>query len=98
MKSRFKDILHDVSDTSAVYRDRLGCRTRELARTVGPRRGGIALTVLAAAIGVPLLLRFLRHRREEMEIEVEEYDVETGTTIPRRRRVVRRPYVPSAHG
>jgi hypothetical protein len=97
MKSRLKDILHDVSDHSAAYRDRLGCRTREVARRVGPRRGGIALSILAAAIGLPILIRYLKARREEMEIEVEEYDVETGTTIPRRRRVVRRPYAPTPH-
>ncbi len=64
MLDNVKDFIGDVGATSAGYARRLGCSTSALARRVGPRRGAIALGVLAAAgIGIPLLVRYLRSRR-----------------------------------
>lgn len=73
MLDTVKDFMGDVGATSAGYARRLGCSSRALARRVGPRRGAIALGVLAAAgIGIPLLVRYLRSRRAAAEAEQEQ--------------------------
>ncbi len=80
MLDTVKDFMGDVGATSASYARRLGCSTSALARRVGPRRGAIALGVLAAmGIGIPLLVRYLRSRRAG---EVDQ-EVEPETTLPR---------------
>jgi Ca2+/H+ antiporter len=67
MMDTVKDFVGTVGTTSAGYARRLGCSTSALARRVGPRRGAIALGVLAAAIGVPLLVRYLRARKATVD-------------------------------
>lgn len=78
MLDNVKDFFGDVGATSAGYARRLGCSTSALARRVGPKRGAIALGVLAAAgIGIPLLVRYLRSRR----VETEEFEPTTDAVI-----------------
>ena len=63
-----KDFVGTVGTTSGRYARQLRCSTSALARRVGPRRGAIALGVLAAAgIGIPLLVRYLRSRKAAAE-------------------------------
>ena len=64
-KTKLQHMLSHAGDTTARYADRIGCRTRALSRRVGPKRGGVALGVLATAIGLRYLVRFLKMRREE---------------------------------
>ena len=84
--AKVKDVLYDLGDTTACYARDIGDRTSALARRVGPKRGGIALGILAAAIAMPFLIRWMRNRSAG-EFEGEEFD-ETGA-IPRRRRARR---------
>lgn len=64
-KSKLHHMLNSAGDTTARYADRLGCRTRALTRRVGPKRGSIALGVLATAVGLRYLVRFLKMRQAE---------------------------------
>jgi len=64
-KSKLHHMLHHAGDTTARYADRLGCRTRALTRRVGPKRGSIALGVLATAVGLRYLVRFLKMRHAQ---------------------------------
>src|SRR5690606_41381575 len=97
MMAKLKDMLEDVGGSTAYYANRIGCRTSALARRVGPKRGGIALGVLAAVIGLPLLIRYFKHRNErldaELDADLEEREIERGVTKRRRRRMPRRAYV-----
>lgn len=90
MKAKIKDMLEDVGGSTAYYANRIGCRTSALARRVGPKRGGIALGVLAAVIGVPLLVRYFKRRNAQLDMEldadIEERELERGVTQRRRRR------------
>jgi len=63
MMDTVKDFFGDVGATSAGYARRLGCSTSALARRVGPKRGAIALGVIAAGIGGFFLARYLLARR-----------------------------------
>jgi hypothetical protein len=93
MMAKLKDVLSAVGDTTASYANTVSCRTRDLARTVGPKRGGIALGVLAVAIATPFVIRFLRARNAD----VEEMDVApAGAVRRRRRRAPRRAHAPTA--
>jgi hypothetical protein len=97
MMARIKDALEFVGSNSANYASRIGCRTSALARSIGPKRGGIALGVLAAAVATPFIIRAIRARRDE-----ELYDVDADFSAdpaaahkpaakkPRRRRAFRR--------
>jgi hypothetical protein len=77
MLDNVKDKLGSVSCTSRSYARRIGRSTSALARSVGPRRGGIALGLIAAAIGVPFLVRYLRARRAEARAkELENVDAD----------------------
>lgn len=96
MMAKIKDVFEDLGGNTAYYANRIGCRTSALARRVGPKRGGIALGVLAAVIGLPLLIRYFKHRNErldaELDADLEERELERGVT-KRRRRMPRRAYV-----
>ena len=70
-KAKLKHLLHSVGDRTGRYANELGCRTRALTRRVGPKRGGIALGVLATAVGLRYLVRFLKTRRAEQKSDVE---------------------------
>lgn len=98
MMDKIKDVLGDLRSNSGSYAKRIGCRTSAIARTVGPKRGGIALGVLAAAIALPFIVRAVRRRREEgVEYDVEE-DLEIGVVAaPRRRRGRRARAATSTH-
>jgi hypothetical protein len=63
----------------------VGCRTRDLAKAVGPKRGGIALGVLAVAIATPFVIRYFRNRNAELS-ELDEQDLAPEGTVKRRRR------------
>lgn len=78
MLERVKDSFGSMKDSTACYAHRVGRKTSALARRVGPRRGGIALGVIAAAVGVPLLVRYLRSRRADAERqrEIDENEAE----------------------
>jgi hypothetical protein len=67
MLDNVKNRLDSVRCTTRGYARRVGRSTSALARSVGPRRGGIALGLIAAAIGVPFLVRYLRARRAEAQ-------------------------------
>jgi hypothetical protein len=82
MMAKLKDVLSNVGDNASSYAHSARCRTRKLAREVGPKRGGIALGVLAVAIATPFLIRFLRSRR----LEIEEQELAPEGTVKRRRR------------
>jgi hypothetical protein len=85
MLDTVKDFMGDVGATSAGYARRLGCSTSALARRVGPKRGGIALGVIAAGIGAFFLVRFLRARAAAAEVETADDNVLTtreGAPIP----------------
>lgn len=91
MMAKLKDMLEDVGGSTAYYANQIGCRTSALARRVGPRRGGIALGILATAIAVPLLVRYFKRRNVQIEMEldaedIEERELERGVTQRRRRR------------
>jgi hypothetical protein len=75
MMDKLKDILSDLGDTSSRYARDVSCRTRALSRRVGPKRGGIALGLLAAAIGTRFLVRFLKNRSQRIESEEQEADI-----------------------
>src|SRR5688500_11089735 len=96
MMAKIKDVFGTVGGTTANYASRIGCHTSALARRVGPKRGGIALGVLAAVIGVPMLIRYFKHRNEaldaELDSDLEERELERGV-IKRRRRMPRRAHV-----
>ena len=62
MMTRLKDVLSSVGETTAGYANRVGGRTSALAHRVGPKRGSVALGVLATAIGLRYLVRFLKAR------------------------------------
>jgi hypothetical protein len=85
MMAKLKDVLSAVGDTTTTYASSAACKTRDLARAVGPKRGGIALGVLAVAIATPFVIRYLRSRREEIEMEEQELAPE-GAVKRRRRR------------
>lgn len=72
MLDNVKDKLGSVRCTSRGYARRVGRSTSALARSVGPRRGGIALGLIAAAIGVPFVVRYLRARRAEARAREQE--------------------------
>lgn len=75
MLENVKDAFDSVRCTTGRYTRRVGRSTSALARRVGPVRGGIALGVIAAAIGLPFLIRYLRARRAELEAqELEDVD------------------------
>jgi hypothetical protein len=77
MLDNVKDVLGSVRCTTRSYARRVGRSTSALARSVGPRRGGIALGLIAAAIGVPFVVRYLRARRAEARVqELENADVD----------------------
>jgi len=104
MMDKIKDVLGSVGSNTASYANRIGCRTSALARTVGPKRGGIALGVLAAVIAVPFIVRAIRARREEEELGYIEEQLEPGVARrarikqPRRRGFFRRTHaVTSTH-
>ena len=85
MMAKLKDVLSAVGDTTASYASSVSCRTKDLARAVGPKRGGIALGVLAVAIATPFVIRYLRARREEAS-ELDEQDLAPEGAVKRRRR------------
>lgn len=95
---KIKDVLGVVGSNSARYANAIGCRTSALARTIGPKRGGIALGVIAAAIAVPFLVRAIKARRvDEADYDVDEdFSAEPGVAAkprvkkPRRRGALRR--------
>jgi len=80
MLDNVKDKLDSVRCTTRTYGRRVGRKTSALARSVGPRRGGIALGLIAAAIGIPFLVRYLRARRAEAQVRDLE-DVEADVVI-----------------
>jgi hypothetical protein len=82
-------------DNAAHYAHQMRCRSSALAHDIGPRRGGIALGVLAAAIGLPFLIRFLKNRNIERELEFGE-EIEPGV-MRRARRHTPRVYSPPAY-
>jgi len=63
MLDTVKDFMGDVGATSAGYARRLGSSTSGLARSVGPKRGAIALGILAAGVGGFFLARYLLAKR-----------------------------------
>ena len=63
---QFKDVLRSAGCSTASYAKTVGGHTSALARSVGPKRGGIALGVLAIAIGTPFLIRYLRARNADL--------------------------------
>jgi hypothetical protein len=93
MMDKLKDMLSDLGDTSSRYARDVSCRTRALSRRVGPKRGGIALGLIAAAIGTRFLVRFLKARSERMEAEEEGEEIARGV----RRRHARGYYATGAH-
>jgi hypothetical protein len=88
MLDSLKGTFSTVGETTTGYARRFGCSTRALARRIGPRRGIAALVILAAGVGTAFLVRYLRNRRDEMELEDLEEPVE-GVRIRRRRRKIR---------
>lgn len=95
MMAKLKDVLSTVGDTTATYANAVGSRTKDLAKSVGPKRGGIALGVLAVVIATPFIIRFLRARRAD-EIGFDEQDLAPEGTVKRRRRRAQRAHVPAS--
>ena len=93
MMAKLKDVLGSVGETTTSYASRIGCRTSALARRVGPKRGGIALGVLAIAIGTPFLIRWLKARNADASMH--EPVGEQSRAKPRRRRS-KRSHAPTA--
>jgi hypothetical protein len=85
MMAKLKDVLSAVGDTTATYASAVGCRTKDFAKAVGPKRGGIALGVLAVAIATPFVIRYIRARRAEAN-EFEEQELAPEGSVKRRRR------------
>ena len=85
MMAKLKDVLSAVGDTTATYASSVSCRTKDLARAIGPKRGGIALGVLAVAIATPFVIRYLRSRREDAA-EFDEQELAPEGSVKRRRR------------
>jgi hypothetical protein len=67
MMAKVKDILWSVGENTACYAGWVGDRTSALARRVGPKRGGIALGVVAAAVATPFVIRYVRSRKADAE-------------------------------
>lgn len=82
MLDTVKDFVGDVGATSAGYARRLGGSTRALARSVGPKRGAIALGVLATGIGAFFLVRYLLARKAAVEAAPAEEPLYTGDARP----------------
>jgi hypothetical protein len=68
MMAKLKDVLSSVGENTACYAEWVGDRTSALARRVGPKRGGIALGVLAVAVATPFVVRYVRARNAEGEM------------------------------
>jgi hypothetical protein len=62
MLDTLKHRFVSIGDVTSDYARRIGGETSALARRVGPKRGLIALGVIAAAIGSAILVRYLRLR------------------------------------
>lgn len=56
-------MLDTLKDTFGFF----GSKTTELAKRVGPRRGIIAGSIMAAAIGTSFVVRYLRQRAARAE-------------------------------
>jgi len=87
MMDKIKDMLGDFGSNTGRYASQLRCRTSALARDIGPKRGGIALGVLAGMIALPFIVRAIKNRRmermgedEEMIIVEEEQLLEPGVS------------------
>ncbi|HEY5947677.1 MAG TPA: hypothetical protein VIV40_19370 [Kofleriaceae bacterium] len=93
MMAKLKDVLSSVGGTSASYANSVASRTKDLARTIGPKRGGIALGVLAVAVAAPFLIRFLKARNADLDAREEELEPRAGV---RRRRRGPRAHAPTA--
>jgi hypothetical protein len=77
MLDNVKDAFDTLRCTTGRYTRQVGRSTSALARRVGPVRGGIALGVIAAAVGLPFLIRYLRSRRAEADAqELEDIDAD----------------------
>lgn len=82
MLESVKDVLGSVGTRSVCYARRVGNSTSALARRVGPRRGVIALGLIAAGVGAAFLVRFLRARKgaaetmEAVEVDIVAVEVE----------------------
>ena len=82
MLDTVKDFMGDVGATSAGYARRLGCSTSALARRVGPKRGAIALGVLAGGVGAFFLVRYLLARKATAEEMPSEEPLYTSNAKP----------------
>ena len=89
---KLKDVLSSVAENTACYAADFGERTSALARRVGPKRGGIALGVLVVAVATPFVIRAIRARNAEADV-----DEAKGTAKPRKRKAARRAHAPTAH-
>jgi hypothetical protein len=69
-KNAVKEIIFTVGDTTGSFAKSVGSRTVDIAKYVGAKRALIGLAVIAAAVGGSIVLvRYLRRREEELEIE-----------------------------
>lgn len=58
MLNILKDTFASIGDTTSHYAKRVGTGSAALARRVGPKRGILALAVLAAAVGTAFVVRY----------------------------------------
>ena len=63
----FGGYAKDFGGKAADFGKDVGKRTSALAHRVGPKRGAIALGIVAAAIATPFIIRYVRARRARQE-------------------------------
>ena len=97
MMKTAKHTLHAISDHGSDLAStigagtvdlakRVGSGTAHLAQRIGPRRGLISLVVMAAAIGGSIVLvRYLRARKANAEVDAAGDEVVSGTKAPNSR-------------
>jgi hypothetical protein len=80
------DFARTIGSDTAVLARRVGSGTASLAKRIGPRRGLIALAVVAAAIGGSIVVaRILRARKRDGRVVMpgdEEFDMPPTSPRP----------------
>jgi hypothetical protein len=84
------DLAKQLGSGTADLAKQFGSGTADLAKRIGPKRGLIGLAVLAAAIGgTVVLVRYLRARNADAELDTDETDDATNGRNARNRKRAR---------
>jgi hypothetical protein len=85
-------MLHRLKDSVSSFAETVVARATALARRVGPKRGIVALGVVAVAVGASVVVRYFKQRGAEPDIE----NPSGGARTKKQRRRAR-PHEDAAH-